>query len=163
MPKEWEDPARALVEFFSSASLSLAAAESCTAGLVADLLAEIPGASRVFWGSFVCYSAEAKVKMLGVGEEILKAYGLVSRETVCAMAAAALEKSGVSAAVSVTGLAGPGGDGSGVPVGTVWIGTALKGSPPEAVEFHYTGSRNDLRRKAAGEAIKQILNRVYRS
>jgi PncC family amidohydrolase len=158
-----EDPAKTVIDVFSAASLSLAAAESCTAGLVGSLLAEIPGASRVFWGSFVCYSGEAKIKMLGVKRETLTAFGLVSKETACAMAEGALEKSGASAAVSVTGLAGPEGDGSAAPVGTVWIGTALRGSPPEAVSFHYTASRNDLRQKAAREAIQQILNRVNRS
>jgi PncC family amidohydrolase len=155
--------ANAIIETLAAASRTVAAAESCTAGLVADLLARIPGASRVFWGSFVCYSADAKMRMLGVDGEIIKTHGLVSRETVCAMAKGALEKSGAWAAVSVTGLAGPEGDGSPAPVGTVWIGTALKGASVEAALFHYTGSRNVLRLKAAGEALQQILKRINRS
>jgi PncC family amidohydrolase len=160
MPSTEECPAKTLIELLAPASLTLAAAESCTSGCIADLLAEIPGASGVFWGSFVCYSAEAKVKMLGLSEEALKTWGLVSGETARAMAAGALEKSGAWAAVSTTGLAGPGGDGSAVPVGTVWIGTALKGESAEAAEFHYTDSRNVLRSKAAREALNQILHRI---
>jgi PncC family amidohydrolase len=76
------------------------------------------------------------------------------------MALGALEKSGAWAAVSVTGLAGPGGDGSKTPVGTVWIGTALRGEPAEAAEFHYADSRNILRLKAAREALQQILEAI---
>jgi PncC family amidohydrolase len=150
--------AEELIGFLTAKSLSIAAAESCTAGLVADELAGIPGASKVFWGSFVCYTAEAKVKMLGINGETLNRYGLVSSETAAAMARGALEKSGADASVSVTGLAGPDGDGSGVPVGTVWIGTALKTGLVQTAEFHYKGSRNEVREKAALEAIHQITN-----
>ncbi|MDR2702241.1 MAG: CinA family protein [Spirochaetaceae bacterium] len=153
--------ARHLVRFLTGRSLRLVTAESCTAGLVAEKIARIPGASACFWGSFVCYTREAKITMLGIGEKLLKEYGLVSGETARAMALGALEKSGADAAVSVTGLAGPGGDGSSVPVGTVWIATALRsGSLPqitvEGTEFHFTGSRNNVRRKAARKALEQI-------
>jgi PncC family amidohydrolase len=152
------DEARELAGFLAAKSLTLAAAESCTAGLVADALARIPGASNVFWGSFVCYTAEAKTKMLGIDGAFLRRYGLVSGETSRAMAAGALEKSGADCAVSVTGLAGPGGDGSGVSVGTVWIGAAVKGAPAaRAAAFHFTGCRrNRLRKRAARQAIREI-------
>jgi PncC family amidohydrolase len=149
-----------LVSFLTERSLVLAAAESCTAGLVADRIARVPGASKVFWGSFVCYSPPAKIKMLGVESEILDRYGLVSAETAAAMAAGALKKSGADLALSVTGLAGPEGDGSGTPVGTVWIGTALKKGPERTSVFHLTGSRNELRSKAALEAVNQILKQL---
>jgi PncC family amidohydrolase len=99
--------AETLIRTLASASLSLAAAESCTGGLVSDLLVRVPGASRVFWGSFICYSIDAKRRMLGIGEDLILRFGAVSRETACAMALGALEKSGAGAAVSVTGLAGP--------------------------------------------------------
>jgi PncC family amidohydrolase len=150
--------AEELIGFLTAQSLFLAAAESCTAGLVADELAGVPGASKALWGSFVCYTAEAKVKMLGINGETLNRYGLVSSETAAAMARGALEKSGADASVSVTGLAGPGGDGSGQSVGTVWIGTALKTGPARTMEFHFNGSRGDIRKKAALEAIHQITN-----
>jgi PncC family amidohydrolase len=149
-----------LVKLLTKRSLFLAAAESCTAGLVADLLGRVSGASACFWGSFVCYTPRAKILMLGVGEEALVQYGPVSEETALAMARGALEKSGADAAVSVTGLAGPHGDGSSVPVGTVWIGTALRGGVPKAEQFHFTGPRNKLRQQAAREALEQILKQL---
>ena len=149
-----------LVAFLTERSLVLVAAESCTAGLVADRIVRVPGASKVFWGSFVCYSLRAKMTMLGIESGILDRYGPVSAETAAAMAAGAIEKSGADLAVSVTGLAGPDGDGSGIPVGTVWIGTALKNGPKTAKNFHFTGSRNELRNKAALEAVNQILKQL---
>jgi PncC family amidohydrolase len=156
-----------LIRLLADRALYLAAAESCTAGLVADALARIPGASACFWGSFVCYTPQAKRHMLGVGEDTLNRYGAVSEETARAMALGAIEKSGADASVSVTGLAGPGGDGSNLPVGTVWIAAALRGHNMEstpakktirvhAAEFHFSGSRNTIREQAAKEALIQI-------
>jgi PncC family amidohydrolase len=114
----------------------------------------------VFWGSFVCYTLQAKMKMLGLDGEALRVYGAVSRETACAMAGAALERSGADAAVSVTGLAGPEGDGTAVPVGTVWIGTAVRGGETEAVMFHYSDSRNVVRLSAAEDALGELMRRL---
>lgn len=149
-----------LVEKLATASLTMAAAESCTAGLVADLIARIPGASRIFWGSFVTYMVDAKALMLGLDRERLAAYGPVSRETACSMAEAVLKKSGVGIAVAVTGLAGPGGDGTAVPVGTVWIATAVRDGETRAEVFHFKDSRNDIRNKAAASAIEALLKRL---
>jgi PncC family amidohydrolase len=154
------DPAALLIEALASASRTLAAAESCTAGLVADRLARVPGASRVFWGSFVAYTVDAKARLLGLDPALVRLHGAVSRETALAMASGALEKSGAHIAVSVTGLAGPDGDGSGQPVGTVWIGIARRGLPPEAVACRFSGDRNVVRNAAAGEAIAELLKRV---
>jgi PncC family amidohydrolase len=154
------DPAAVLLEALAAASWTLAAAESCTAGLVADRLARIPGASRVFWGSFVAYAADAKTRLLGVDPALIRRHGAVSRETALAMASGALERSGVHIAVSATGLAGPDGDGSGQPVGTVWIGIARRGLPPEAVACRFAGDRNAVRSAAAGRAITELLKRV---
>jgi PncC family amidohydrolase len=159
---ESEDVAEVLIEGMGRASLTLVLAESCTAGLAADLLARVPGASRVLWGSFVTYSLDAKERMLAVNGDLLRAHGAVSRETAIAMASGALERSGADAALSVTGLAGPDGDGSPVPVGTVWIGTALRGGEGEAAVFHFTGTRNQIRAAAAREALKELLRRLQR-
>jgi PncC family amidohydrolase len=149
-----------LVKFLIGRSLFFAAAESCTAGLLADLLGQVPGASGCFWGSFVCYTPQAKIQMLGVKEETLAKYGLVSEETARAMALGALVKSGADAAVSITGLAGPGGDGTSVPVGTVWIGTALKAGKIHAAQFHFNGPRNKVRQKAARVALEEIITQL---
>jgi PncC family amidohydrolase len=154
------DPAALLIEALAAAAQTLAAAESCTAGLVADRLARIPGASRVFWGSFVTYMVDAKERLLGVDPELIRRHGAVSRETALAMASGALKKSGAHLAVSVTGLAGPNGDGSRQPVGTVWIGIARRGLPPEAVACSFAGDRNAIRSAAAHAAITELLKRV---
>jgi PncC family amidohydrolase len=157
VPEEAGLRAEGLIRKLAASSRTLAVAESCTGGLVAELLARVPGASRVFWGGFVCYTIKAKVKMLGLDEESLERYGAVSGETARAMAKGALERSGADMAVSVTGLAGPGGDGTATPVGTVWIGTAARGREPEAVLFHYAGSRNEVRIAAAKDALGELI------
>jgi PncC family amidohydrolase len=159
-PKESTDTAGRLINFLLQKSLKIAAAESCTAGLAADLLARVPGASRVFWGSFVCYTADAKMSMLGVDFKIISRHGLVSSECALAMAQGALDKSGADAAFSITGLAGPDGDGSEVPVGTVWIACTLKNKTAAAVKYHFTSPRNELRQKAARAALEQILAKL---
>jgi PncC family amidohydrolase len=140
--------------------LTIAAAESCTAGLVADLLASVSGASAVFWGSFVTYTLDAKTRMLGVDGALLRHYGAVSRETALAMARCAREKSGADAAVSVTGLAGPEGDGSAVPVGSVWIGLSRRDVAEEARLYRFSGSRNEVRRAAARQALECLFQKL---
>jgi len=151
--------AEALIHKLKEGSLTLALAESCTAGLVSALLAGVPGASEVLWGSFVTYTKESKVSMLGIDEKIPETFGLVSKECACAMAQGALRKSAAAIAASVTGLAGPGGDGSGVKVGTVWIAAALRDGEVAAKEHHFTGTRNEVRINAA-IAVLEILHTV---
>ncbi|MDR1863315.1 MAG: CinA family protein [Treponema sp.] len=155
-----ESAAGELVRRLEKLGKTAAAAESCTAGLAADLIARIPGASRVFWGSFVTYSVDAKIRMLGLEEALIRNFGAVSRETALAMAGGALEKSGADYALSVTGLAGPGGDGSGLPVGTVWIATAAAGGEARSSVFRFSGSRNEVRSAAAQQAIAELLSRL---
>ena len=150
--------AREIVKKLSAGGTFIAAAESCTAGLAADFIACVPGASKVFWGSFVTYTADAKRKMLGVQEDLLKKHGAVSRPVAIAMAERTLEISGASLAFSVTGLAGPEGDDSGIPVGTVWIGLAGRAgdTKPQAKMFRFTGSRNEVRYAAAAAALEEV-------
>jgi len=167
--------AEELVKTLTARKKMIAAAESCTAGLAADFIARIPGASNVFWGSFVTYTADAKIKMLGVPEKLIKEHGAVSRPVALAMAEGALEKSGACWAFSVTGLAGPGGDSGApmgtpagvpteIPVGTVWIGIAGRGAAagPEAKVFLFSGSRNEIREAAAAVALQELLKRINR-
>ncbi|MCL2762987.1 MAG: CinA family protein [Treponema sp.] len=148
-----------LVECLTRRHYTLALAESCTAGLVADMVAQVSGASAVLWGSFVCYSPDAKQRMLGIDGELLRQYGLVSRETVRAMAVCALEKAGVSIAAAVTGIAGPLGDGSDTPVGTVWIAVAQRGLVQEQ-QLHLEGTRAEVRMKAAAAVLEGLLNAI---
>jgi PncC family amidohydrolase len=154
------DEAAALVEKLAARSWKLALAESCTGGLASELLARVPGASRVFWGSFVSYSPGAKIAMLGLEASLIEGFGAVSRETALAMAEGALLRSGADAAGAVTGLAGPGGDGSPLPLGTVWIASALRGAPAEARVFRFPGSRNEVRAAAAAALLRELLKRL---
>jgi PncC family amidohydrolase len=149
-----------LVRRLAELGKTAAAAESCTAGLAADLIAQVPGASGVFWGSFVTYSVDAKARMLDVDRALIQKSGAVSRETALAMAEGALAKSGADYALSVTGLAGPEGDGSGLPVGTVWIATASAEGERRASVFRFSGSRNEVRAAAARQGITELLSRL---
>lgn len=152
--------AEEIVKRLVSQGKMISLAESCTAGLVSDCIACVPGASGVLWGSFVTYTADAKTKMLGVPDELIKAHGAVSRPVALAMAEGALEKSGVSWAFSVTGLAGPGGDETDTPVGTVWIGSAGRNREPAAKVFHFSGSRGDVREAAARAVLEEVLENI---
>lgn len=118
--------ARALLDLCRSRKLMIATAESCTGGLVAAALTEIPGSSDVIDRGFVTYSNDAKRAMLGVKAMTLESFGAVSKETAVAMAVGALEKAGVDLAVSITGIAGPGGATPGKPVGLVHLAAAAR-------------------------------------
>lgn len=102
--------------------LKLATAESCTGGLVADRITNVPGSSEYFRGGIVAYAYEAKVALLKVSWDTLRAYGAVSKETVIEMARGARVALGADIAISVSGIAGPGGGMPDKPVGTTWIG-----------------------------------------
>jgi PncC family amidohydrolase len=104
------------------AGWKLATAESCTGGLIGHRVTEVPGSSDYFLGGFVAYAYEAKVASLGVSWDTLKAHGAVSRETVLEMARGARRVLGADLAISVSGIAGPGGAQPSKPVGTTWVG-----------------------------------------
>jgi len=121
------EAARALLDFCRARKLTIAAAESCTGGLLAATLTEIPGSSAVFDRGFVTYSNNAKTAMLDVPVNLLATFGAVSRETAQAMASGALALAGVDLAVAITGIAGPGGAMPGKPVGLVHFAAASRG------------------------------------
>ena len=153
--------ARQLVECLAERHCMLVIAESCTAGLVSDLVARVSGASAVLWGSFVCYTAEAKQRMLGIDGDFLRRYGLVSRETAREMAMCALNLADASIAAAVTGIAGPLGDGSNTPIGTVWVAVAHRTEGKAAAvsekELHFDGSRAEIRMQAAAAVLEELL------
>lgn len=120
------EQAVALLELCRGKALKIATAESCTGGLIAATLTEIPGSSDVVERGFVTYSNEAKQTMLGVPATTLEEFGAVSRETAEAMAKGALANSPADLAVSVTGVAGPGGGSAAKPVGLVHFAAASK-------------------------------------
>ncbi len=151
------DEARRLLDGMRARSLRLATAESCTGGLIAALLTEIPGSSDVFERGFVTYSNAAKIGDLGVDLEILIRHGAVSAEVARAMAAGALRASAADIALSVTGVAGPGGGSPEKPVGLVHIGLAARGRPVASREFRFGDlGRSEVRLRTVAEAMRML-------
>ncbi len=142
-----------------SQRLRLAVAESCTGGLLGVRLTEVPGSSDVFVGGVIAYDNALKVELLGVSETLLAEYGAVSEPVAHAMAEAAARRFGVAAAISVTGIAGPGGGTPEKPVGTVWIGCSYKGTV-ETRRSVFPGSRHEVRARAAQAALFLLYRRL---
>lgn len=138
--------------------LSLATAESCTGGMVAQRLTSVPGSSRVFLGSVVAYADEVKAQELGVPEQLLRDYGAVSAEVASAMAVGARERLGADVAVSVTGVAGPGGGTAEKPVGLVYLHATTPNNERSA-DFVFPGDRDSIRRRATVTAL-HLLRRL---
>jgi nicotinamide-nucleotide amidase len=134
----------------------VATAESCTGGLVAAALTAIAGASDVVERGFVTYSNRAKIELLGVPQEIIAAHGAISAETAAAMANGAVVRAGVDLAVSITGLAGPGGGTPQKPVGLVYLGVARKGGVVRTERRIFSGDRTDVRRAALVAALELL-------
>ncbi|HPP62207.1 MAG TPA: CinA family protein [Anaerolineales bacterium] len=134
----------------------LATAESCTGGLVADRITDTPGSSDYFLGGFVSYAYEAKVASLGVSWDTLQRYGAVSRETVLEMARGARNALGADVAISVSGIAGPGGGLPQKPVGTTWIGLVTP-EGEQAEVFYWKGDRRENKVLSAEQAIKMAI------
>jgi len=132
-PASLLDRAAALEALCRGRGLKLAAAESCTGGLIAALLTEIPGSSAAFDRGFVVYSNAAKRDMIGVPEDVLATHGAVSEATARAMALGVLGHSLADIAVSVTGIAGPDGGSAAKPVGLVYLACARRGGSTRAI------------------------------
>jgi nicotinamide-nucleotide amidase len=139
------------------AGLMLATAESCTGGWVAKVLTDIAGSSEWFDRGFVTYSNTAKQEMLGVREQTLSEQGAVSEAVVKEMVVGALASSGASLALSVSGIAGPGGGSLEKPVGTVWFAWQRTGGPVQAACHHFSGDRDSVRQQAVIVALNGVL------
>jgi nicotinamide-nucleotide amidase len=146
-----------LIKLCIERKLTIATAESCTGGLVAGALTEVPGSSAVLDRGFVTYSNKAKQQMLGVPVETLKEYGEVSRQTAEAMAQGALEKAKVDLAVAITGIAGPGGGSAEKPVGLVHFAAASRNgtSMHNAMRYGDIG-RAEVRHKSVLQALRML-------
>ena len=149
---------RAVVDFLHERGLTLACAESCTGGLIAKRITDISGCSDVFAGGCVTYSNEAKMRLLGVREETLAAYGAVSEQTAREMARGVRERLGTDIGVSATGIAGPGGGTPEKPVGTVYVGISTgQGEQVRRLSLSSMRSREYIRIVTAGNAYDMIL------
>ena len=137
--------------------LKLSLAESCTGGLIGDRITNLPGSSEYFWGSLVTYAYEAKVALLNVSWDTLNMRGAVSRETVLEMARGARAALGTDIAVSVSGIAGPGGGTEDKPVGTTWTGLVAADGEWTRL-FRFDGNRLQNKASAADAALQFLLD-----
>lgn len=139
-----------------SRGLTVAAAESCTGGLVLHLLTEIPGSSAYVRGGIVAYADEVKRDLLGVTADVLAAHGAVSAQVAVAMAEGARDRLGTQLGVGVTGIAGPDGGSEAKPVGLVYVAVAGPGSTTVR-RFQWPGDRSQNKRDSARGAIEMLL------
>jgi len=159
-PTAMQDEAARLLDAFRAKGLRLATAESMTGGLVAALLTEVPESSDVLERGFVTYTNEAKHESLGVPNSVLARHGAVSEPVARAMAEGALRHSHADIAVSVTGLAGPGGGTDAKPVGLVHLAAARAGSPTLHEEYRFGDIGRDQVRTKAVEFALSLLRRA---
>ena len=159
-PQDIYDLAKEVVEKNAAIGRKVVVAESCTGGLVAAALTEIPGSSAVLDRGFVTYSNEAKMANLSVSQEIIETFGAVSIACVWAMAKGALEGSDADVAVAISGVAGPGGGTALKPVGTVVFARVVRGEegePDGELKTFEATSRADIRRQATVCALELLL------
>ena len=151
-----EDLAREVLSKLTDEGRTLATAESCTGGLLGKLLTDIPGASNAYKGGVISYVDDVKKRLLGVSAQTLSAYTAVSRQTAVEMAKGAREAARAGVGVSVTGLAGPDGDGTGRPIGLVYIAMDMEHFSFNK-ELHLSGSRAQIREEAARAVFEMLL------
>ncbi len=145
-----------LLALCRAGGLRVVTAESCTGGLIAATLTAIAGSSEVVDRGFVTYSNAAKTEMLGVPPALIGRLGAVSSEVANAMAVGALARSAADLAVSVTGIAGPGGGSAEKPVGLVWFGLAARGAKASCVMQVFPGDRAAVRRQTVSRALELL-------
>jgi nicotinamide-nucleotide amidase len=160
IPDDLLAEAEALLTACRAGSIRLAAAESCTGGLITATLTAIAGASDVVDRGFVTYSNEAKHQLVGVPMGLIQTDGAVSETVARAMAEGALARSRATIAISVTGVAGPGGGTLEKPVGLVWFGLAKRGQPAISEQRLLPGDRNGVRTAAVRHAFAMIRAQV---
>ena len=144
--------------------LAVGTAESCTAGMIASRIADLPGSSDILRGGIVSYANEVKTGVLGVDPEVIEKYGAVSEQCAAQMAEGARRVLGCDIAVSVTGIAGPGGGTDEKPVGTVCFGVSDKnGTETKTVRFGQNSDRGKIRRRTVAEALMYVAERIKKS
>ena len=144
--------AEEVVELLKMDELTVTTAESCTGGLVAARLVDVPGVSEVFKQGFITYSNKAKRKLLNVKKTTLKEFGAVSEKTAREMAKGAILASGADAAIATTGIAGPDGGTEEKAVGLVYIGVSVRGQM-YVEEYHFEGERSEVRESTVQAAL----------
>ena len=161
MPDALEQKSRLLIQTASKRGLTIGAAESCTGGWIGKCLTDISGSSSVFMGALVTYSNQAKLDILGIPPEILEFYGAVSEPVAAAMALQTRDLLHVDIAVSVTGIAGPGGGTAEKPIGMVCFGLAKKGEKPSSFTKQFGNlDRETIRRKTVETALDTLVKKI---
>jgi nicotinamide-nucleotide amidase len=149
-----------VVELLTEKKATLAVAESCTGGLLADRITDVPGSSAVFLEGNVTYSNEAKSRILGVPEELFRSVGAVSEEVAEAMAEGARTRAGTTFALSITGIAGPDGGTADKPVGTAYVGLASPDQPAEITKIFFPTDRKTFKRLCSQRALDMLRLRL---
>ncbi len=152
-PESLLQQSTALIQQCSARGLRITTAESCTGGLLSGLLTSVPGASEIFYVGFVSYSNIAKIHQLNVPESLLEQHGAVSEQVATAMAEGALTKAHAHIALSITGVAGPGGGSDEKPVGLVYVACANANGTLCSRNI-FTGDRQEIRFQACAKAIE---------
>ena len=155
MPAQWAAAVQALADTLLRRQWMLAAAESCTGGMVAAACTDLAGSSAWLERGFVTYSNAAKTQMLGVDAQLIAAHGAVSEPVARAMAQGALQHSAAQVALAITGVAGPGGGSDAKPVGTVWFAFSGPWGVHSEVQ-HFGGDRAGVRQAAALHALLRL-------
>jgi nicotinamide-nucleotide amidase len=155
-----EELEQVIVHLLTDRNETLATAESCTGGLLAHRLTNVPGASKVFVGGFVVYATEMKVASLGVDESLIGKHGSVSKPVAQAMAEAARARSGAIHALATTGIAGPTGGSEKKPVGTVYIALASENAPTVVRHFNFASDRETFKQLATQAALNLLRERL---
>ncbi len=154
-----EETKRTVISYLIEHKITVATAESCTAGLIAAALGDVPGVSGVFAQGFVTYSNDAKEKNLGVPHALLTNYGAVSPQVAEAMAEGVCKKTGARVGISATGIAGPDGGSAEKPVGLVYIGVCIDGVT-DAKRFIFSGTRQQVRTATVLSAFHEVGRRL---
>ncbi len=149
-----------LAECLIKKELTLAVAESCTGGMLAQQCTSLPGSSKWLECGFVTYSNASKIRLLGVQAKVLGEHGAVSSQVAEMMALGVLEHSDANISVAITGIAGPGGGSELKPVGTVYIATAQQGQVVKSKLHTLRGDRQSVREQSTHNAIEQLLERL---
>lgn len=147
---------KTLIELLKKHNMTISTAESCTGGLIAKSITDVSGASDVFGYGFVTYANEAKMELLGVWEEALSEYGAVSEPVAVLMSRGARRQSGSDIAVSVTGIAGPGGGTDEKPVGLVYISLSTKYGTI-CHKCNFSGTRDEIRNQTRDTAVSMAV------
>jgi nicotinamide-nucleotide amidase len=160
LPMEDDSMEECIIRMMTERHLTLATAESCTGGYLANRITDIPGASAIFLEGFVTYSNASKTDLLGVPEKLITTHGAVSEQVVRSMAEGALVKSGATHALATTGIAGPDGGTPEKPVGTVWLAISSKNQETEAWMENFPIDRLAFKQRVSQSALDRLRKRI---